>query len=308
MKKTMKCMTSLLLVLVLAMSLSMTTFAAGEPPVVTFNGHNTQTPITFTPGSRYTASDLFAGFKNVMPGDVIEQEITIRNNDSSSDYIKVYLKAIPHDGEGNPLTYNEAYENEDGKDQKNEEDQRDENAVTMDQFLKQLKVTIKNGEDVIYTDPENSADRTAGPTEFVLLIDNLSRGSSANLTVELKVPIELGNEYANRVGEVDWKIKVESYTTATPPAPGPGPGPGPGPDPGPDPDPDEDEFIIPDDDVPLGDLPDEELEDILDEEPPLAILPQTGLLQWPIPVMCAAGLLLIALGLLSEQKRKAQSN
>ena len=67
-------------------------------------------------------------------------------------------------------------------------------------------------------------------------------------------------------------------------------------------------IIIPDEDPPLAELPDKEpdLEDILDEEPPLALLPQTGLLQWPIPVMAAAGLLLIAVGLMSEQKRKAR--
>lgn len=67
---------------------------------------------------------------------------------------------------------------------------------------------------------------------------------------------------------------------------------------------------IPPDEPPLSPPPDfppeePELEDILDEEPPLALLPATGLLQWPIPVMAMAGLLLIAMGLLSEQKRRA---
>jgi len=46
-------------------------------------------------------------------------------------------------------------------------------------------------------------------------------------------------------------------------------------------------------------------EEIPDEDVPLAVLPQTGLLQWPIPVMAAAGLLLVAVGLLSERKRRA---
>jgi len=68
---------------------------------------------------------------------------------------------------------------------------------------------------------------------------------------------------------------------------------------------------LPDEEVPLGpgefEEEEPELEDILDEEPPLAMLPQTGLLQWPIPVMGMAGLLLVALGLLSEQKRKARN-
>lgn len=70
------------------------------------------------------------------------------------------------------------------------------------------------------------------------------------------------------------------------------------------------EIIIPDPDVPLipGETPEEPLEEIPEEEVPLAVLPQTGLLQWPIPVMAAVGLLLIALGLMSEQKRKAQNN
>ena len=69
-------------------------------------------------------------------------------------------------------------------------------------------------------------------------------------------------------------------------------------------------IIIPPDPVPTdpADPPSDPTEEIPEEEPPLAVLPQTGLLQWPIPVMGAAGLLLIALGLLSEQKRKAQSN
>lgn len=69
-------------------------------------------------------------------------------------------------------------------------------------------------------------------------------------------------------------------------------------------------IIIPDDPPPLipGGGSDDPLVEIPEEEPPLAVLPQTGLLQWPIPVMGAAGLLLIALGLMSEQKRKAQNN
>ena len=66
---------------------------------------------------------------------------------------------------------------------------------------------------------------------------------------------------------------------------------------------------MPDPEVPLGpgETPEEPPVDIPDEEPPLAELPQTGLLQWPILVMSLAGLLLIAVGILSEQKRKARN-
>ena len=62
---------------------------------------------------------------------------------------------------------------------------------------------------------------------------------------------------------------------------------------------------LPDDPVPSGGKdPGEELED---PDVPMGGLPQTGLLQWPIPVMTAAGLLLVALGLASERKRKAHN-
>jgi hypothetical protein len=48
------------------------------------------------------------------------------------------------------------------------------------------------------------------------------------------------------------------------------------------------------------------LEDLEDPDVPLGELPQTGLLQWPIPLMAAAGLFLLALGMVSERKRKSE--
>ena len=38
----------------------------------------------------------------------------------------------------------------------------------------------------------------------------------------------------------------------------------------------------------------------------MATLPQTGLLQWPVPVMAMAGLVLFMVGFASEKRRKAQ--
>ena len=46
-------------------------------------------------------------------------------------------------------------------------------------------------------------------------------------------------------------------------------------------------------------------EEIPEEEVPLATLPQTGLLQWPVPVMAMAGLVLFMFGFASEKRRKA---
>ncbi len=62
---------------------------------------------------------------------------------------------------------------------------------------------------------------------------------------------------------------------------------------------------IPDGDVPQGGAGGFE-EEIFEEEVPLAELPQTGLLQWPIPVMVAVGLALVAIGAASERKQKAE--
>ena len=70
-------------------------------------------------------------------------------------------------------------------------------------------------------------------------------------------------------------------------------------------DPPENPPEIPDEPPPSGgkDYPDEE---IPEEEVPLATLPQTGLLQWPIPVMAAAGLLLFGTGMLVDRKRRSE--
>ena len=72
-----------------------------------------------TIGSGYTDTDLFGNFKNVMPGDELTENITIKNNVSGFDYVKLYIRAVPHDEQGNPLTYDEKFENEDGKDRQN---------------------------------------------------------------------------------------------------------------------------------------------------------------------------------------------
>lgn len=69
--------------------------------------------------------------------------------------------------------------------------------------------------------------------------------------------------------------------------------------------------VVPDPDVPLGPLepvePEEPGEELPDPEVPLAQLPQTGMLQWPVPVLALAGLVLFSAGWMMDQKgRKAR--
>lgn len=61
-----------------------------------------------------------------------------------------------------------------------------------------------------------------------------------------------------------------------------------------------------DDPPPLIDIepdPDPEIE-IEEEEPPLADAPQTGIVQWPIPVLFSSGMMLFGCGLLTDRKKK----
>lgn len=258
MRKAMKYMTLLLATVVLFMNITVEASAASS--AITFKGRG---KILFAPGSGYTATDLFGGFKNLMPGDTVTENITVKNDASDCDYIVVYLQAVPHP-------------NNDAGHQGQEMSPSvlaNETVASMNDFLSELSITVKNGTAVIYT---GTPDGTDGLTEPVLLVDKLVRGNAANLTVELKVPVTLGNEYANRVGEVDWKIKMEAYIY----------GGGEGSD-----------TIIFDKEVPLADIPEGGL---------LDRLPQTGLLQWPILVMAAVGLLLVLFGILTDHKRKVK--
>lgn len=202
MKRTCKTLFSLLLVMALVLSFSATAQAAGA--TVTFNG---KSGYTLAPGSGYSDTDLFGSFKNVMPGDQLSQEVTIRNTADGCDYIKVYLQAVVHDEDENPLTYSETYENTDGNDQQNVAGQRDETVASMQEFLQQLTMTVKNGETVIF---QGTPD-LAGSLADSVLLGQLNKGESLKLTVELDVPITLGNEFAHRVGEVDWVFLVEAF-------------------------------------------------------------------------------------------------
>lgn len=68
----------------------------------------------------------------------------------------------------------------------------------------------------------------------------------------------------------------------------------------PDPDLDIDPDPIPLPDMP--DLPDEPDLEIPDDDVPLDVLPQTGQLWWPVPIMCVLGVALIVTGVCSRKK------
>ena len=212
MKKSMRKLLSLAMILAALAALAVPALAADA--VVSRKGNDI---VIETTGSGYTDTDLFDNFKNVMPGDERTEAITIKNNVTGYDYVKLYIRAVPHDEQGNPLTYSETYENEDGKDQANAEGERDGTVATMADFLSKLSmdVYLVNADGTKETIFSASPDKSAQLTDNVLL-GTFAKGRSAKLEAVLTVPAELGNEYANRVGEVDWLFTVEGFNNEKP--------------------------------------------------------------------------------------------
>ena len=188
MKKSCKAIFSLVLMLLMVMSLASTALAAS--PSITFKGFTSG--FDFQPGSEYTETDLFGNFKGVMPGDTVTETITFTNSATDCDFVNLYMRAEAHDETDNPLSPKVAEK---------------ESVATMTEFLSKLSMKVWNGTELIY---EASPDELDG-LKTNRLLGTFRTGETATLKVELSVPIELDNKYANRVGEVDWIFHVEAY-------------------------------------------------------------------------------------------------
>ena len=191
MKRTIKIFSFLLVMMMLFTGAA---FAAESS--VTYEGGAEN--YVFLPGSEYTDTDLFDNFKGVMPGDELEQKITVTNEQGLCDYVKIYMRAVPHDDTANPLS---------------DSVMQYETVVTMEDFLHQLSLTVvkEDGTEIF----KGTAEELDGLAENVLL-GAFEKGESTVLTAKLSVPIELGNEYANRVGEVDWVFVAEELNNPAP--------------------------------------------------------------------------------------------
>lgn len=170
----------------LMMSFGLIVPVYAEDMTITFNGKDQG--FDFGNGSEYTATDLFDNFKNVMPGDQLSQDITFVNNGQDADYIDLYMRIETHDQDS------EKVNNADN-----------ETTASMLDFLKQIDMKIYSGTRIIY---ESTADNPAQLTENTHLL-RVSKNQSSDIRVEVNVPIELGNEYMDRVGAVDWIFTAE---------------------------------------------------------------------------------------------------
>ena len=165
----------LLLVSMLLPMMSLLSYADGS---VVYEGDAGE--FVFSPGSKYSPTDLFTDFKSVMPGDSITQRITVRNDASKKVKVNIYMRSLG------------AHEDS-------------------TEFLSQLglRVGIDQTSEMAYMF-DARADQTAQLTDWVLL-GTLYSGGEVDLEVTLDVPITLDNNYKNLIGYLDWQFKVEEF-------------------------------------------------------------------------------------------------
>ena len=170
----MKKIITLLVVCILALSSVMPVYAADGKVTYSGNAGN----FVFEPGSDHSLTDLFPNFKGVMPGDNLTQKITVKNNANNKVKVKIYIRSLG----------------------------AHEDSV---EFLSQLALKVKKSEDnkMAYMF-DAKANETAQLDRWVCL-GTLYSGGEVNLDVTLTVPVELDNEFQNKIGYLDWEFMVE---------------------------------------------------------------------------------------------------
>ena len=129
----------------------------------------------FKPGSVYEVTDLFENFKDVMPGDVLEEIVTVRNG--SKGQVRIWMQC----------KY-DSYVETNAKD-----------------FLDQLTLTVEAADKTIFEAAASQKAQLSGP----VLLGTFRRNGQTELKVTLEVPIELGNEYMGQIGVVPWTFLIE---------------------------------------------------------------------------------------------------
>lgn len=191
MKKSIRTLFSLLLVLTMVLSLCGSALAADTAVVYkgktaadgTYSGNFEFT----TGGFAYTDTDLFDNFKNVMPGDTLTQKVTFKNQapESECDYVMLYLSAQPHFSKLVAET--------------------EKSETEMLGFLSQLHLKITDEAGTVYFND------TAEKTMDQKALGRINVGAELVLTVELTVDKLMGNDYAHRMGEIDWVFSLSAF-------------------------------------------------------------------------------------------------
>lgn len=122
------------------------------------------------------STDLFEGFKNLLPGDALSESIRVQNDSGAA--VRIYLRAEPVD-----------------------EADAD--------FLNQLHMTVTSGSKEIFDAPAGVQDGLAKN----VLLGSFKQGGGTSLEVTLELPVELGNAYMDRTGTIPWVFLAEEVST-----------------------------------------------------------------------------------------------
>ena len=172
----MKRLITLLIVSIIALSSVLPVYASDGKVTYSGNAGN----FVFEPGSDHSLTDLFPNFKDVMPGDTLTQQITVRNNADNKVKVKIYIRSLGA--------------HEDSVD-----------------FLSQLGLKVsKSEENKMAYMFDAKANETAQLDRWVCL-GTLYSGGEVNLDVTLTVPVELDNEFQNQIGYLDWEFMIEEF-------------------------------------------------------------------------------------------------
>ncbi len=168
-------------IVTLLLMLAFAATAQAADSSVTYNGTYAGSLFGFAPDSG-SGKGLFPDFQSMMPGGTYTQKVKISN--VSSQRIELFLRGEPASDVAGLL-----------------------NKVT-------IEVEDESGNIVVQESKPTASWPTSGlitnAGRFVHL-GRFYRGDAETLTVTLKVPADLGNEFQNAIGKVNWVFQADVY-------------------------------------------------------------------------------------------------
>lgn len=156
----------------------------------------------------YQDKDLFSNMKDLMPGDTVENQVSLSNN--SGRAVTIYLKPYADfkSADGITAVRDKSVASADSK-------------TFRDDILDQIEMTLKLDDKIIY---EGSADgvkpkagyETVSDENYGMNLGSFAAGSKKNMVITLKLPgPTFDNSFADKFDAVDWIFCVEGTTPSS---------------------------------------------------------------------------------------------